>query len=389
MIQRAAQAELLRMAGEFKVVVVNGPRQSGKTTLIQKAFPRKPYVLMEDPDTRAFAAEDPRRFLGQFPKGAVLDEIQRVPELVSYLQGIVDARREPGQFILTGSCNFQLMASHSQSLAGRAGHLELLPFSLAEIKAAVGRMPAVDDLIYQGAYPYIYDRRPRPDRWYNAYVATYLERDVRQLLNLKDLLTFQRFMGLCAANVGQLLNMLRLGTDCGVHHNTVRAWLGILHASYIVFLLPPHHANFRKRLVKAPKLYFYDTGLAARLLGIQSPAQLATHPLRGQLFENLVVAELVKARFNRGQRSNLFFWRNSTGVEVDVIVDHGQTLLPVEIKSGETIGSDWFRNLAAWRSWAGKAAEPAILVYGGKRREPHRDAEVMPWSRLPAIAGKI
>lgn len=389
MIKRTAEAELLRIAGEFKVVVINGPRQSGKTTLIRKAFSHKPYVLMEDPDVRAFAAEDPRRFLDQYREGAIFDEIQRVPSIISYLQGIVDNRREMGQFILTGSCNFLLMESISQSLAGRAGHLELLPFSLDEVKVASTVKPTADALIYNGAYPPIYDHKPRTDRWYNAYIATYLERDVRQLINLKDILSFQKFMGLCAANTGQLLNMQRIGTDCGVHHNTIKAWMGILHASYIVFLLPPHHSNFRKRLVKSPKLYFYDTGLASRLLGIQSQEQLATHPLRGMLFENFVVSEMLKTRFNQGLKSNLYFWRSNTGIEIDLVADHGKNLLPIEIKSGETVNSDWFRNLSVWNACAGKVAEPAILIYGGKRHEQHKDAEVIPWPELSSIARRI
>ena len=389
MVERIAEAELRRLAGEFKVVVVNGPRQAGKTTLVKTTFPQKPYVLLEDPDTRAFATEDPRRFLGQYPQGAVLDEIQRAPALVSYLQGVVDSRDAPGQFILTGSCNFLLMESIGQSLAGRAGHLELLPFSLAEVVSATGMPQGADALMFKGGYPPLYDHDIRVDRWHNAYIATYLERDVRQLINLKDLLAFQKFMALCAANTGQLLNMQRLGVDCGTHHSTVKAWLAILHASYVLFLLPPHHANFRKRMVKSPKLYFHDTGLAARLLGIQSVEQLGHHPLRGALFENLVVSELLKARFNRGLQSNLYFWRNNTGIEVDVIVDHGEKLLPVEIKSGETVCQDWFKNLSAWESYAGDAAEPPLLVYGGGRREPRQTAEVVPWAELPSLSDRI
>ncbi len=385
MIYRVAEDELLRLACEFKVVVVNGPRQSGKTTLVKKVFSDKPYVLLEDPDVRAFASEDPRRFLSQYGNGAVFDEVQRAPALLSYIQGIVDESGKMGQFILTGSCNFLLMESIGQSLAGRAGYLELLPFCMDEIFSLAGSGISVDELIIRGGYPPIYDRNPRGDRWYNAYIATYLERDVRQLINIKDILSFQKFMGLCASNVGQLLNMNRIGTDCGVHHNTVKAWISILHASYIVFLLPPHHANFRKRLVKSPKLYFYDTGLAARLLGIQSQEQLAGHPLRGMLFENLVVSEMIKTRVNQGLKSNLFFWRNNTGIEIDVVADHGKSLLPIEIKSGETVCSDWFRNLSAWNSYAGKVAEPGILVYGGKRHEERKDAKIISWSEISKI----
>ena len=319
MIARSAERELRALAREFKAVVVTGPRQSGKTTLVQKVFSKKPYVLLEEPDVRSFAIEDPRRFLEQFPDGAVLDEVQRTPDLFSYIQGTLDGGTKTGQFILTGSCNFGLMESITQSLAGRVGIIELFPFSLTELQAAGCAPEKLDSLLFQGLYPAIYDQKPRVSRWHNAYVMTYIERDARQLINLKDLALFQRFLGLCAANIGQLVNTARLGADCGVHHNTIRSWLSLLETSYLAFRLQPHFSNFRKRLVKSPKLYFCDVGLAARLLEIENESQLARHPLRGALFENWCVVELLKARLNRGLSPNLYFWRNHVGMEIDVI----------------------------------------------------------------------
>jgi predicted AAA+ superfamily ATPase len=296
--------------------------------------------------------------------------------------------QKPGRFVLTGSSNFGLMESISQSLAGRVGVLELLPFSLGELQKA-GRAPEdVDGLLFKGLFPELHDRKLRTPRWHNAYISTYVERDARQLINLKDLTLFQRFLGLCAANVGQLLNTVRLGADCGVHHATVRSWLSILETSYILFRLHPHHRNFRKRLVKTPKLYFFDTGTAARLLGIESEAQLGTHPLRGALFENWAVVELLKARLNRGASRNLYFWRNHRGVEIDVVLDHGTTLLPVEVKSGATVASDWLGNLEEWTRLAGKAAEPAWLLYGGDKRQQRKLGTVLPWHQIGRLCKK-
>jgi len=389
MIDRAAEQELRTLAQEFKAVLVTGPRQSGKTTLVRQVFSQKPYALLEEPDTRAFATEDPRRFLAQFPDGAVLDEVQRAPSLLSFLQGILDREKRAGQFVLTGSCNFRLLESISQSLAGRVGILELLPLSLHELQGAELVPNSLDRLLFQGQYPAVHDQEPRVTRWYNAYITTYLERDVRQLINLRDLAIFQRFLGLCAANVGQLLNTVRIGADCGVHHNTVRSWLSILETSYLVFRLQPHFRNFRKRLVKAPKLYFYDTGLLARLLGIESEGQLSTHPLRGALFENWCVTELMKVRLNRGLRPNLFFWRNHIGLEVDLVADHGSTLLPIEVKAGATVASDWFKGLRKWAELAEDAAEPAWLLYGGDVEQEREHATVLPWHQIHTLCALV
>ncbi len=291
------------------------------------------------------ATADPRGFLHSHPDGLLIDEAQRSPKLFSYLQTITDEDPSPGRFILTGSQQFGLLAGISQSLAGRVGILQLLPFAIGELTAADALPPDLDALIYKGMYPPLYDRPVAPAQWYGSYVMTYIERDLRQIVNVHDLAAFQRFLRMCAARVGQLLNLSSLAADCGITHNTARSWLSVLEASYIVFLLQPHFRNYGKRLVRTPKLYFHDPGLASWLLSVQDPAHLAIHPQRGSLFECLVVGELLKARFNRALPSNLFFWRNSKGDEVDLIIDTGENLTPVEIKSGMTLNTDFFRGL--------------------------------------------
>jgi len=389
MIARKALSTILELAQGYPFIALTGPRQSGKTTLSRAAFPDKPYVSLEDLDTREFAASDPRRFLARYPDGAILDEAQRVPELFSYLQTHADMDGRMGLYILTGSQQFGLLSGISQSLAGRVGMVQLLPFSSGELQGA-GRLPEnLDTLLYKGSYPPLYDRQLSPLQWYAGYVTTYLERDVRQLLNVRDLTLFQRFLRLCAGRTGQLLNLSSMANDCGITHNTAKAWISILEASYILFLLPLHHRNFNKRLVKTPKLYFYDTGLAAWLLGIQSADQLAIHPQRGALFETWVVGELLKGRYNRALPSNLFFWRDNTGNEVDVIVDLGLTLVPMEIKSGQTINPDYFSGLRKWLAWAGAEAGKSWLFYGGNESQGRKDGEVVPWRGVAEVAESL
>lgn len=386
MIARKALTTILGLAKGYPFIALTGPRQSGKTTLSRAAFPDKPYVSLEDPDTREFAASDPRRFLARYPDGAILDEAQRSPELFSYLQTRADMDGRMGLFILTGSQQFGLLSGISQSLAGRVGMVQLLPFSSGELQGA-GRLPeTLDALLYTGSYPPLYDRPLSPLQWYAGYVTTYLERDVRQLINVRDLALFQRFIRLCAGRTGQLLNLSSMANDCGITHNTAKAWISILEASYILFLLPPHHRNFNKRLVKTPKLYFHDTGLAAWLMGVQSADQLAIHPHRGALFETWVVGELLKGRYNRSLPSNLFFWRDNTGNEVDIIVDQGLSLVPLEIKSGQTINADYFTGLRKWLTWAGAEAGKPYLVYGGDESQQRKDGEVVPWREVAGIA---
>jgi len=381
-LPRTAADTLEGLAHGYPVIVVTGPRQSGKTTLVRKVFGSKPYVSLETPDQRRFAQEDPRRFLARYPDGAVLDEAQRCPELLSYLQAVVDEDGRTGLFILTGSQQFGLMAGISQSLAGRVALVPLLPFSLAELQAG-GRAPAtVDQLLTTGLYPPVHDRGLDPGVWYGNYVNTYLERDVRALLNVRDLGTFQRFLGLCAGRTGQLVNTTALANQCGITHNTAKAWLSVLEAGYLVHLLKPHHRNFNKRLVKTPKLYFLDVGLAASLLGIQDAHMMTLHPLRGALFETWVVSELLKSRFNRGKRSNLFFWRDRSGNEMDLILERGRELVPVEIKSGATVNRDYFKGMDRWEALSGDTETPKWVVYGGMDRQSRGQTEVLPWTEL-------
>lgn len=386
MIPRDAESTLRTLASGFPVVAVTGPRQSGKSTLVRAIFNDRPYVSLEDPDRREFATDDPRGFLGQFSQGAILDEVQRCPDLFSYIQGHVDRKGRLGEWVLTGSQQFGMMSAVTQSLAGRVGMLALLPFGLSELKAVQKVPETLDQLLWKGAYPPLYDRPVEPAMWYGSYVQTYLERDVRQLLDVRDLTLFQRFLRLLAGRTGQLLNQSALADETGVSHNTIREWTSVLEASYIIHRLPPHHRNFNKRLVKTPKVYFLDTGLAAWLLGIETAQQLATHPLRGALFETWVVSEYLKARWNRGLPSNLSFWRDRSGREVDLVIDKGVKLRPVEIKSGATVSRDAFRGLERWCELAGTEATKPTLIYGGTEARVQRDIEVLPWSDLAGDA---
>lgn len=367
------------------MITLTGPRQSGKTTLAKSVFADRLYASLEDPDVRRMAADDPRAFLERFPDGGVLDEVQRCPELISYLQTRVDADGRMGLYILTGSQQFGLMSGISRSLAGRSAFMELLPFSLPELIGANKLPLPVDTALVTGCYPPLYDREVRPSDWFGAYVTAYIERDVRQQLNVQDLESFQRFVRLCAGRTGQLLNLSSLSTECGITHNTARAWISELEASYLIFLLRPHHANFNKRLVKTPKLYFYDTGLVSWLLGIRTPQQLETHPLRGCIFETFVIAELVKSQLNQGNPRSLYFWRDSNGNEVDVIVEQGGKLMPIEIKSGKTVNRDFFRGLEKWQSLAGDVSLNPVLIYGGDETYRHQGTQVIGWQQSGEI----
>lgn len=379
MITRAAEGTIRSLLRGFPVITITGPRQSGKTTLAKTIFSGKPYASLEDPDVRLIAQEDPRAFLERFPDGAVLDEVQRCPDILSYLQTAVDEEGRMGLFILTGSQQFGLLSGVTQSLAGRTAFVELLPFSLGELEKA-GKLPGtLDDTLIKGGYPPLYDRDITVRAWFAAYVTAYIERDVRQVIKVQELETFQRFVRLCAGRTGQLLNLTSLAADCGITHNTAKSWISVLEASYIIFLLRPHHANFNKRLIKAPKLYFYDAGLVSWLLGIQTPQQLETHPLRGNIFETFIVAELMKARLNSGERPNLYFWRDSNGNEVDVVIEHGQKLMPVEIKSGRTVARDFFSGLEKWGAMAGDLSSGPTLIYGGTDTYRHKGISVAGW----------
>jgi len=360
MIQREAETELKKLADNFKAVAVTGPRQSGKTTLVQKVFADKPYANLENPDIRKFALDDPRGFLSNYPDGAILDEIQRTPELFSYLQQILDEKNENGLFILTGSNNFLLQENISQSLAGRVGYLFLLPLTLNEIN---DNRYTSNQLLFKGSYPELYHKDKDIIRFYANYIRTYIERDVRLLKNITDLYTFERFLRLCAGRIGQLLNMSSLAVEVGVDTKTIGSWIGILETSFILFRLQPYYKNYNKRVVKMPKLYFYDTGLALALLGVENSSQLTLHPFRGNLFENLVIVEFLKKRYNKGKSNNLFFWRDNTGNEIDLLLGDDNLRIPVEIKSGQTISNDFFKGIRFWNKITN--TEGGFLIYDG------------------------
>lgn len=386
MIPRTLAETLLRLAQSFPVVAITGPRQSGKTTLARAVFADKPYVSLEDPIERVFALEDPRGFLARFEQGAVFDEAQRWPDLFSYLQGLVDQQRTPGRFVLTGSQQFGLLAGvTTQSLAGRVGLTRLLPLALDELSTTSGQF-SLDSIMLLGGYPLLHTQPVMAADWFASYVATYIERDVRQALNVKDMTTFQRFLRLCAGRSGQLLNLSALAGETGISHSTARAWLSVLESSDLVFLLPPYHRNFGKRLVKTPKLYFLDTGLACWLLGIRSSDVLALHPSRGALFETWIVAEFVKGRFNRGQPADLYFWRDNNGLEADLVFEIGTRLQPVEIKSGQTVTRDYMRAGQASARFAGDEALPPWLIYGGDESYERSGLRVIGWRDIAPAA---
>ena len=379
MLARDAEKTLIRLAKSFPVVAITGPRQAGKTTLAKAVFKSKPYVSLENPDEREFAQNDPKRFLARFPNGAVLDEVQRCPSLLSWLQGVVDERGGMGDFVLTGSAQFDLIEGITQTLAGRVGRVELLPLSSSELKAANQLPNSLSQMLIQGGYPALYDRKITTQDWFSNYVATYVERDVRQLISVRNLSQFQTFLKMCASRTGQLINLTSLGADCGISAVTAKQWLSVLETSYIVTLLRPHHSNFGKRLVKTPKIYFLDSGLAAWLMGIRSAETLETHAARGALFESWVVSELYKKRLNAGLPIDLFFWRDNTGNEVDLIVENEKGLQPIEIKSGSTYASDWSQGLKKWQFLAQNSSLEPTILYGGESNFEREGLKVWGW----------
>ncbi len=387
MIKRDLEPKLRQMAQQFPVVAVLGPRQSGKTTLSQETFPNYKYVSLEDFDARELANSDPRAFLAQHNNdyGVILDEIQHAPRLLSYIQTEVDRSKKHGFFVIISSQNFLLNEAITQTLAGRVAILTLLPLALSELKRADLLPSDSNSMIFQGSYPRLYAKNLDPADWYPNYINTYIERDVRQIKNVSDLSTFQLFMKLCAGRIGQLLNVSSLANDCGISVTTANSWISILEQSYIIFLLQPHFKNFSKRLVKTSKLYFYDTGIASFLLELESAKQVATHYLRGGLFESFIISELMKMRYNRGRIPHYYFWRDKIGHEVDCIIGHGGKLFPVEIKSGQTITEDYFEELHYWSELAGTEAGRSYCVYTGSESQNRTLVSVLKWQDLEQI----
>lgn len=386
MIPRSLGEKIKALVKVFPVISLTGPRQSGKTTIVRALFPEYAYANLENIDEREAAEEDPVRFLRMHARtGLIIDEAQKVPVLFSYLQGIVDASGEMGKFVLTGSQNFLLLEKITQSLAGRVAICHLMPFGIPELENAGLLSDNLDRCMFYGGYPVLFDRKIDPTDYFPAYIQTYIDRDVRSIKNIGDLSTFRRFVKLCAGRVGQLLNLSSFGNELGINYKTVRSWISILEASFIIFLLTPHHKNFNKRLAKQPKLYFYDTGLLCSLLDIRSEKQLTSHYLRGNLFESMVVSEYLKLRYHTGLQSNAFFWRNSTGHEIDLLIEDGEHLNAVEIKSGETLNSDLFKGLRYYKRLSGEQDKNFKLIYGGEKKLTRKDGTAIGWKSITSL----
>lgn len=384
MIKRNLTDKLLDLSEKFQVITITGPRQSGKTTLVKSTFPSFSYVSLEEPDIRQFALTDPRGFLSNYPDGVILDEIQHTPELFSYIQTIVDNDQDR-KFILTGSSNFLLLEKISQTLAGRTAILHLLPLSYDELSRGGYKFEKYEALIFSGQYPRIFDRKISPTDFYPSYIQTCVERDVRMIKNIGDINAFIQFIQLCAGRTGQLLNYSSLANDAGVSPNTVKSWISILDASYIVYRLQPYHRNFNKRLVKQPKLYFYDTGLACSLLRIQDERQIGTHYMKGALFENLIINEFIKYNFNRGNRQNPYFWQDNHGREVDCLLEDGDELNAIEMKSAKTIDNSFFDNLKFWYELTNASSDNGYVVYGGEKSYQTNLGTYVSWNDLKRI----
>jgi predicted AAA+ superfamily ATPase len=389
-VERKAAGLVKRYAESYPVVTITGPRQSGKTTLVKMAFPDKKYYNLENPEVRRFAREDPNGFFETVPDGAIIDEIQRVPELLSYIMVRVDERNRNGQFILTGSAQFEVMDSLSQSLAGRTALLRLLPFDLEEAYGQGGAADTpLDEVLFKGFYPRIHSQNLHPSEALSFYVETYLQRDVRSLLNVKDLDMFERFLGLCAGRTGQLLSLASLSNDLGVSHNTLKSWLSVLRASFIITLIQPFSTNINKRVVKTPKLYFLDVGLACYLLGIDNLNELRTHPLRGALFESFVVSECLKHRYNAGRRDNLYFFRDRSGNEVDLLLKHGNRYTALEIKSAQTFHSDFTKGLKFLKGLMKDQISSMGIVYGGDLTQSRQDIKIAGFRDVSSLLGSL
>jgi predicted AAA+ superfamily ATPase len=389
MIPRTAISTLRELADKFPIVAVSGPRLAGKSTLCRTAFPEKPFISLDDPDNREFASSSPAGFLDRYPDGAILSEAHRSPELFSQLRNPTATFHRNGHYILTGHLPLDFLSGISRSPEGRFGVLRLLPLSISELTEA-GALPAdINELLQRGMFPPLYDRSSAPAGWYSAYVSSFLDREVRQHVNIRDLSLFQRLLRACATRTGQILNLSAMAKECGISHNTAKAWLSILEASHIVFFLRPHNRNFNKRLVKTPKLYFYDTGLVSWLLAIQDSSRIASHPLRPAMFETWVVSELLKGRFNRGLPANLYFWRDNIGNEIDLLAEQGASLIPIEISPEQTLTDPLFDGLRKWLALAGAEAGRGRLIYAGDERQRRDEAAVIPWQDLDGLAERL
>jgi uncharacterized protein len=384
MIERQLTKILKQVYRAFPVVSLNGPRQSGKSTLLKNTFTKLPYVNLENPDDLRLALQDPRGFLAQYTKGVIIDEVQNAPELFSYIQGIVDANNKI-KFVLSGSQNFLMNEKITQTLAGRVGVLTLLPFSLIELENAKKLKASLNDVLYTGFYPRLYDKRISPAIFYPSYLQTYVQRDVQQITRISDLNLFLKFIKLVAGRVGQLVNYSSLASDVGISANTVKEWISILEASYIIYLLRPHHNNFAKRLVQMPKIYFIDTGLLCYLLEIDKPNQLTTHFARGGIFENFVIIDIVKARYNAAKMPNCFFWRDNHGKEIDCIIDNKNKLTPIEIKSSQTKSLHFFDGIKYYKNLAKEKSAKGYVIYGGKEIIEIKDGTMLPWNKLDKL----
>jgi len=387
-IYREITNTLIKLSKQFPVVGIMGPRQSGKTTLAKETFSNYAYVTLEDIDTKLSAKDDPRRFLLSFAEktGVIIDEIQEVPELFSYMQGIVDQAYKPGFFIVTGSQNFLMYEKITQTLAGRIALLTLLPLTINELQSANQLSFTAEEIMFKGLYPRIYSQNIDVNVWFSNYIATYAERDVRQLINIGDLTTFQKFLKLCAARVGNLLNYAELARDSDISPNTAKAWISILETSYIIKLLQPYYKNYNKRIIKSPKLYFYDTGLASALLGIKNSDELHINPIRGALFENLIIMEFFKKYYNAGQRPEIYFWRDVQGHEIDCVIEESfNTLIPIEIKSSMTINPRFFKELIDWQNITGQSEKDMYLVYAGDQDYLRAHGHIISWRNLGNI----
>ena len=386
MIQRIIQEEILKISKKMPVITITGPRQSGKTTLARAAFPHHTYINLEIANNRYLATEDPKAFFDLHPSNLILDEVQRAPALLSYIQAIVDESKQNGQFILTGSENLLLSDKVNQSLAGRTYICTLLPLSLEELQNASINYHTYMPYLYKGFYPRLYNEQDlASSELLPSYIQSYVERDVRELVNIKNLKQFQTFLSLCAGHVGQLINHTALSNAVGVHNTTIKEWLSILEATYIIFTLQPYYKNFNKRLIKSSKLYFYDTGIACSLLGIRDERDLALHPLKGSLFENFVIVELLKRKLNRGMRPRFYFWRESNGTEVDLLIEDGNTLIPIEIKSTQTLTNFPASNLKKLTTLTGNHQVEPHIIYGGEHSLNNKGIQVLSWKNLAAL----